>query len=256
MREQELAGIVKVTAQYAEFAENIQKASDQWAAAQRVYSPLLTMAPEDVCTQWQAIVAQSTDVDDSDDDSYSPCYFCPCDFHCSVLVGSTFEQAEEIVYCASREIEYRKKQYEEGADHHQRRTAPSRPYPQRQMYDMVASVFPSSLAQCFDSNAGIITLRSEKELANVIKAAVEQEQLHFNLPSNFMWQRFNALADIAVNEEDIREQARDEWATFGASIAWPERRGHRYRPYSLARDLHCRAEKERKESRAGECAGE
>ena len=42
----------------------------------------------------------------------------------------------------------------------------------------------------------------------------------------------------------------------GGSSAWPQRRAHRYRPYTLDRTLRHRAEKERKEFNTGEFGGE
>eukprot|EP00961_Rhodomonas_salina_P112293 1511299-Rhodomonas_salina.1 len=116
MREQEQAGIVHVSAQYAVFAGHILEASDKWAAAQRVWSPLLNMAPEDVCTQWKAMVARHTESGDDDLESW--------------MVEYMPEVPEAIVDFARYEIDHCKTSYERAADEHQRRTA--RPYPQRQ----------------------------------------------------------------------------------------------------------------------------
>eukprot|EP00961_Rhodomonas_salina_P254123 3434524-Rhodomonas_salina.1 len=58
--------------------------------------------------------------------------------------------------------------------------------------------------------------------------------------STFMWQRFNELADIAANEQDIRSEAKDEWDT----------------PGTVASNLCLLANNERKKFYAGECCGE
>eukprot|EP00961_Rhodomonas_salina_P034288 461681-Rhodomonas_salina.1 len=73
-----------------------------------------------------------------------------------------------------------------------------------------------------------------------------------------MWQRFNELADIAANEQDVRSEAKDEWDTFTnlKSIRWPTRSPQRYRPGTVVSSLRLRANNKRKKFYAGECCGE
>eukprot|EP00961_Rhodomonas_salina_P094266 1268285-Rhodomonas_salina.1 len=95
---------------------------------------------------------------------------------------------------------------------------------------------------------------------NLILAQELQEMDFHSSFFNFMWQRFNELADIevAANEQDICSEAKleDEWDTFTKSIQWPMLCPHLYRPGTVANNLSLLANNERKKFYAGECCGE